>query len=273
MGLLALDVSKFGIVMSADSQPIEIFDGRIRVVKGPGQIRHKPIIVRRAGGFSGLVGYVGRNEIAGKATRFWLERFSAAHPTEPLADFCHLVAEELTREWKRRRLKSGLILFVSGVESREVRFWFVHNTRGLYDHDWTYMQPGQDFQAINDLDDNYVKKDLAPDQTKEQLLAGRMYFFRNGALRPGALIFDHFNATIQTIYAQRIPGYAPLASLNDLAYFDRQRLEFTKRLFSPKHGIATLDPSPVDGDVHVLGVTRSGAICEYGKHRNQVETI
>jgi hypothetical protein len=32
MGLLAVDVSAFGVVMSADSQPVELLDGETRVL-------------------------------------------------------------------------------------------------------------------------------------------------------------------------------------------------------------------------------------------------
>jgi hypothetical protein len=206
VGLLALDVSRFGVVMSADSQPVDLLDGRCRIFRPHGSLRNNPIVIRRGGGLTGLIGYVGREGIGGTGTRGWLERFSAQHPNEPLLEFCHALADALTREWRRRRLKSGLIIFVSGIERREVRFWFIHNTQGLYDKDWTYIKPLATFQAIIDLDANYIPRDLAPGQTKEQLLTMRMYFFRNGVLRPSALVFDAFNSIMQAIYAQQIPG-------------------------------------------------------------------
>jgi hypothetical protein len=273
LGLLALDVSQFGVVMSADSQPVELLDGRHQVIVQPGQLHRDPIIVRRGGGFSGLVGYVGRERIDGTPTRSWLEKFSTRHPTDALPDFCGALAFELTRQWQRQRFKSALILFVSGVEAREARFWFVHNTQGLYDPAWTYIRPTQTFQAIDDLDGNYVAGDLLPGQTKEQLLRTRMYFFRNGVLRPSASIFDAFSGIIGSIYAQRVRGFAPIASLDDLAFFDRQRMEFTKRLYSSKHGIATLKRSPINGTVHVRSVARDGTIKEYGKLRSQIKTL
>lgn len=74
---------------------------------------------------------------------------------------------------------------------------------------------------------------------------------------------------MRAIYLQQIPGFAPIASLDDLAFFDRQRLEFAKRVVSKKHGISTLARSPLGGTVHVLGVERNGTIKEYGKHRGQ----
>jgi hypothetical protein len=273
VGLLALDVSRFGIVMSADSQPVELFDGRIRVLRPSDTLRNNPIIVRRGGGFTGLVGYVGREGIEGTGTRSWLEHFSAQHPNDSLPEFCRALADALTRQWRRQHLKSALIIFVSGVEAGEIRFWFIHNTQGLYEPAWTYIRPLPTFQAINDLDVNYVARDLAPGQTKEQLLQTRMYFFRNGVLRPSALIFDAFNAIMRAIYVQQIHGFTPIRSLNDLAFFDRQRIEFAKRLYSPKHGISKASSAGIAGEVHVLGVTRRGEVRRYGKHRNHVIAV
>jgi hypothetical protein len=273
VGLLALDVSRFGIVMSADSQPVELVDGRIRVLRPRTALRNNPIVIRRGGGFTGLIGYVGRERIAGMGARAWLERFASQHPNDPLPDFSRRLADALSRQWRRQRLKSALIVFVSGIEAREARFWFIHNTQGLYDRDWTYIKPQTTFEAINDLDVNYIARDLAPGQTKEELLQTRMYFFRNGVLKPSALIFDAFNAIVQAIYVQQIPGFTPIRSLNDLAFFDRQRMEFAKRLYSPKHGISKALSAGIGGEVHVMGVTRRGEVRQYGKHRNHVTTI
>ncbi len=50
-------------------------------------------------------------------------------------------------------------------------------------------------------------------------------------------------------------------------------MEFTKRLYSTKHGISTIKRSPVNGNVHVRGVARDGTIKEYGKLRNQVKKL
>lgn len=55
-------------------------------------------------------------------THEWLEALGRSHPAEPLADYCHTLAEELSREWQRLGLASVLEIFVSGVEGAEVRF-------------------------------------------------------------------------------------------------------------------------------------------------------
>ena len=229
------------------ASPWSFSDGRNRVPHSRTELRHKPIIVRRGGGFTGLIGYVGRTRIEGISTRSWLERFAKLHPNEPLPDFCPTLAEALTRRWQRQRLKSGLWIFVSGIEGREVRFWFITNIKDLDVRTGTYFNLQQTFDAVNDLDVNYIQPQLAPGQTKAQLLETRMYFFRNGVLMPSAFIFDAFGGIMQTIYAQQISGFPPIRSLDDLAFFARQRLAFTMRLYSPKHGIAKASPAGIDG--------------------------
>lgn len=272
MGILTLDVSRYGVVMSADSQPVELLDGGNRVTHTRTQRSRNPIVVRRGGGFTGLVGFVGRERIAGKPTREWLEMFSAHHPTDSLSTYCVALAEELSRRWQHQQLRSGLWVFVSGVEGSDVRFWYVCNVGGV-NPDGSYIKPRTTFAAVDDLDANYIKRDLAPGQTKSQLLRTRMYLFRNGVLKPSAMVFDAFNNTLQRIYAERIPGFPPVRSLDDLAFLDRQRMEFAKRLFSPQHGIAKAPSLGIAGTVHVMGVTLTGEIRAYHKLRGQVKTI
>jgi hypothetical protein len=62
-------------------------------------------------------------------------------------------------------------------------------------------------------------------------------------------------------------GFTPIASLDDLGYFARQRMEFVKRLYSQKHGIYRKSSAPVGGKVHVVGVGRDGEIRKYSKIR------
>jgi len=65
----------------------------------------------------------------------------------------------------------------------------------------------------------------------------------------------------------------PVASLDDLAYLARQRMEFLKRLYSQKHGIYTKSSAPLDGEVHVFGVNRKGVMKTYPKIRSQAKEI
>jgi hypothetical protein len=271
VGILALDVSRFGVVMSADSQPVELLDRRNRVTPTRARMTRNPIIVRRGGGFKGLIGFVGRERIAGRPSQDWLRMFSAHHPDEPLAAFCGNLADHLSRQWRRQRWRSGLWVFISGYEGSEARFWYVCNVEGMYD-DGTYRKPGPTFNAVNDLEIK-LAPELNEGRTKEQTLRIQMIQFRNGVLVPSAGIFDAFTAIRNGIYAKQIPEFPPIRSLGDLAFYDPQRLEFTKRLHSPKYGIAAEGTSPgIDGAVHVIAVTPSGEIRDYSKQRGK-ETL
>jgi len=267
MGVLTVDLTALGVVMSADSQPIEALDGKTRVLGQPGQ-RHtrNPILTRNAGGFAGFIGYVGTETIGGKATRDWLDAVGVRHPSEALSDYARALGRELTDAWQRHGLASVLEILISGVENGDVRFWFVRNSQGLYD-DGTYRAPKAAFDVVNDLDVNYVPRDLRPGETKEELLRERMYSFRQGALLPAAAIFDVFKDILGMLYAHGIDGFTPIASLDDLSYFARQRLEFVKRLYSEKHGIYRKSSAPLAGKVHVVGVGRDGVIRKYSKIR------
>jgi len=267
MGVLTVEITSFGVVMTADSQPIEAVDGETRVLGHGGRWHTRnPILTRDAGGFTGFTGYVGTETIGGKQTRDWLDAFGATHPTESLADYAHALGQELTDAWQRFGLSSVLEILISGVENGDVRFWFVRNSDGLYSNG-TYQAPKAAFDAVDDLDGNYVPNDLRPGQTKEELLRERTYSFRQGALLPAAGIFDVFRDILVTLYGHGIDGFTPIASLDDLGHFARQRLEFVKRLYSKKHGIYRKPLGPTGGKVHVVGVGRDGAIRKYSKIR------
>jgi hypothetical protein len=173
-----------------DSQPIEALDGQTRLLGQPGR-RHtrNPSLARAAGGFRGFPGYVGTETIGGKATRDWLDSFGARHPSESLADYAHAFGQELTDEWQRLGLASVLEILISGFENGDVRFWFVRNSQGLYE-DGTYRAPKAEFDAVNDLDVNYVPNDLRPGQTKEELLRERIYSSKRGCRGADASLLD-----------------------------------------------------------------------------------
>src|SRR5712691_9453079 len=133
MGVLTVDVTGFGVVMSADSNPVEALDGETRALAHPGRWHTRnPIVRRDTGGFTGFTGFVGTETIEGKAMRDWLEGFGRRHPNESLADYIAALGQELTDEWRRLGLASVLEILVSGVEHGEVRFAFVRNSDGLY---------------------------------------------------------------------------------------------------------------------------------------------
>jgi hypothetical protein len=226
----------------------------------------EPILVRDAGGFTGFVGYVGTEQIGTTDMRVWLDSFGARHPTQTLAEYATALGQELTDEWQRHGLASVLEILISGIENGDVRFWFVRNSQGLY-ADGTYMAPKATFDAVDDFDGNYVLRDLRPGQTKEDLLRERIYSFRQGALLPAAGVFDMFRDILGTLYAHGINGFTPMASIDDLGHFARQRLEFVKRLYSKKHGIYRDAVAPIGGKVYVLGIGRDSVVRKYSKIR------
>jgi hypothetical protein len=273
MGLLAVDVSRFGVVMSADSQPVELLDGETRVLDLGGKRRTRdPILIRDAGGFRGFIGFVGTEEIGKQTTREWLTGFGERHPDEDLNTYATALGEELTLEWKRLSLTSILETLISGVEDGEVRFWFVRNSNGLYE-DGTYRPPRPEFLVADDLDGYHIPRDREDGQTKEDLLWKRIYTFRQGALLPAASVFDAFTGILDRIYAHGVEGFERVGSLDDLAYLSRQRMEFVKRLYSDKHGIYKKSPAPLGGLVHVVGAARDGEIRGYPKIRPQAKTL
>jgi hypothetical protein len=132
MGVLTVDVTGFGVVMSADSNPVEALDGETRGLAHPGRWHTRnPIVRRDAGGFTGFTGFVGTETIDGKGMREWLEGFGRKYPSEGLANYISALGQELTDEWNRLGLPSVLEILVSGVEQGEVRFAFVRNSDGL----------------------------------------------------------------------------------------------------------------------------------------------
>lgn len=203
----------------------------------------------------------------------WLERFGTNHADEGLSAYASALGGELTQEWRRLALSSVLEILISGVEDGEVRFWFVRNSQGLHDDDWTYKPPRTEFCVVDDLDGRYMARDLQPGQTKEDLLRTRVYSFRQGALLPAAQVFDAFSTILGAIYEHPVEGFEPVASLDELAYFARHRMEFLKRLYSEKHGIYKKSSAPLGGAVHVFGVSPTGEIWTYPKIRDQARLL
>jgi hypothetical protein len=274
VGILAVDVTAHGVVMSADSQRVQILGGENRVQVTPGQRSRLPIVERLGGGFVGLVGFAGTEEIEEKKTAQWLRAFSAAHPEDDIADFCVGLAEDLTRAWNAEGLSSILEILVTGEVSGDVRFWYVRNSDGLRTTDWKHYDPLPEFHAENDLDMNYIPRDSVMGETKDELLRRAMYSFRQGVVIPAGPVFDAVGEIMESIYARKIEGFAPLSSLDDLGHYARVRMEFLKRLCSADYGIYDPQtPTPVDGVVHVRGVSRRGEIRKYVKGRQEVRTL
>jgi hypothetical protein len=272
VGLLAVDVTTHGVVMSADSQPVEIRDGVNHIDMSAAHRTRNPIIVRVGGGFVGLVGYAGTEHVDGMDTARWLRRFDREWPDDDLGTFCHRLAQSLTEVWRRDGMRSVLEILVTGETGGELQFWFVRNSQGLRP-DGRHEAPAEVFDAQDDLD-AYLRADGRPGEGKDALLARRTYSFRQGVLLPASPVFDGFSNLMEVLISGGVPGFEPLASLDDVGQFARVRMEFLKRLCGSGYGIYREGtPTPISGNVHVFGVGRDGGVSEYVKQRSQVKTV
>jgi hypothetical protein len=191
VGLLAVDVTSFGVVMSADSQPVEILGGSTLALPTAGRRSWKHLMVRTGGGFVGLVGYVGTEQIGSTPTYDWLRDFSRAETNASVGPYCERLAIALTEAWRDHRLLSVLEILIAGVEGGDVQFWYVRNSQGLR-ADGMHEDASTQFAWANDLDQNYIPRDAAPGQSKDDVLRERMYSFRQGLLMPASTVFDTF---------------------------------------------------------------------------------
>ena len=273
VALLAVDVTQWGVVMSADSQQVEIRGGENRTVSTPGWQARDPILPRVGGGFVGLVGFAGTEEVESLVTAEWLRQFVSHTSTDDVESFCRRLGARLTDVWRDGQLETVLEILVAGEVGGDVQFWYVRNSAGLR-ADGFHNPPAEQFAVENDLDRNYVPKDTRPGESKDQLLARVAYSFRQGVLVPASPVFDGFTSVLTTLYVHHLAGFVPVASLDDVGQFARVRMEFLKRLCTSSYGIyAEGVPTPIGGVVHVYGVGRDGVVREYVKKRRDVREL
>jgi hypothetical protein len=67
-----------------------------------------------------------------------------------------------------------------------VQFWYVRNSQGLRDSDWSHNTPAETFSTENDLDTKIGG------EPKEDVLNRVAFSFRQGVLVPGAHVFNAF---------------------------------------------------------------------------------
>jgi hypothetical protein len=266
MGLITVDVLADGVVMCGDSQGIEILGGTVNVEAASGRRTRNPIVFRRGGGFTGLVGSVGTEQIEGARAAAWLKSFSDGMPDADLSSFCPALADRLTEIWKRDGMTSILEILVTGVVAGDVQFWYVRNSDGL--SGFGHGPPAASFHSENDLDLNYVPPALQPGESKPSLLSRVTFSFWQGVHFPASIVFQGFQHIMGPIYASGVQGFVPISSLDDLGFYARVRMELLKRLYSPTHGIyAKGQTPPIGGDVHTYGVALDGEVRRYAKNK------
>jgi hypothetical protein len=266
MGLLTLDVTALGVVMTSDRQPIELLDGDLRVLPVDDENRVPKIIERHAGGFDGLIGYVGTEVIGTATVRSVLESINNAS-TLPLGEFCRYLGADLSRRWAEHALQSCLWVFVGGIADGEPRFWHIVNAdlapSGLY------VNVRRDFRVVNNLDMFAIPN--AADQlgvtTKADVLARTTFFFRNGAIVPAASVLDDFDPLVRNLYFGQYAGFPAIDSVDAYAAMVRVRQEFVKRLFDDKKGVwRGPGRAPIGLDIDVFSVDLNGKVKPHHKH-------
>lgn len=265
MGLLTLDVTALGVVMSSDSWPIEIVSGAIHPLDFAGERRRDKIIERRGGGFDGLIGYVGTEQVGSQMTRAFIEQVSARESDLALGEFAAHLAGELSAAWAEHELSTGLDVFIAGAEDGELRFWYLRN----FDFkDGLYTNVRRSFTAVNDLDENLVPQYMRENAlaSKAELLSRIAIFLRTGVLSPAASLIDDFQALVRRLYAGEYTGFDRISSLDDYARLVLMRQEFVKRMFSPRKGIYRDGNPPIGGAVYIRSVSPGGDIVDHEKN-------
>lgn len=263
MALLTVDVSPFGIVMTSDSQPVDLHAPNRYVITSPQPIEN-PIVQATFNSFAGFAGHVGTSQLLGQPTRYWLEQAVAANTANDLDVACQTMAEELTAIWQTQRLETHLSLFLAGFENSEARFWYIGNG-GFPSGEPQFPRA---FTAVDDLDGNWYPLHAEPDETKAQLIIRLNPSFRRGVLS-AALLFDSFTELIAKSLQQGHPEFFPLDSLDRYAAYTRRRFEFTKRMYDPKYSFGIVPLPPIRGEIRVVSIDASAVRRQHGKHVTQ----
>ena len=265
MGLLTVDVTPYGIVMTGDSQPIDL-GGSTWWVNSTATRNRNPVVPLTLSTFRGLVGYVGTEQIDGKPTRQWLEGALAANRAAALSELCTELARALTTIWTNNAVETLLSIFIAGYEGSEPRFWWVSNGEPPME-----TVPST-FAAVDDLDGHWFPQHAkAGEKTASELVAKTAPSFRRGVLE-AAVIFDCFRDLVDSLILGGLIGQIP--TLDHFVAYARFRFELAKRIYDPRYGFITADrPAIVGNTIHAYSVDPTGIVNEHGKHLGQARRV
>jgi hypothetical protein len=102
---MTVDVTPGGIVMTSDSQPVDIYPDRF-AMPADRALFENHLIPATLHGFSGFAAYVGTINICNRSTRNWLARELAVRTGSSLEITCRELADELTSLWSAQRLET-----------------------------------------------------------------------------------------------------------------------------------------------------------------------
>lgn len=260
MGLLTCDVTRLGVVVAADAQPVEIHEGRVDPVgRDLGRSR---IFTYVTNDFAGFLAYVGTETVGGSTVSQLLHAHVNEATGMELTEATLRLAQGLTEAWARANVDTGLWVFIAGVGDEGPVFRYVNN---IYDMSGTtYLDIRGDFQSVNDLDDNLIPHYAAyVGEPKMSVLDRTTILVRNGYLLTTAAPSDDFTALIGKLYQGSYPGFHPFDSIHGYAAVVRMRSEFVKRLHEPDKGLFDRrQPRPMDGRVDVYAAANDGTLWE-----------
>jgi hypothetical protein len=268
VGLLTVDVNPLGVVIASDSQPVALYADRVELPASGARVR-SPILRTTLEGFSGFMGYVGTEQLDGKAAREWLHNALQQRAGARLSDLSSELAEVLTQIWTTEGIATHLSLFVAGYERDEPRFWFISNGEVP---DGSSSTVSSRFEAVDDLDSRFIQVNARPGESTQEVVARLQPSFRRGVLSAAA-IFDSFTALISRTIQQGHPQIPPIDALDRYAAYARFRFEFTKRMYDPKYGMGVDPHPPVAGTIHVFSVDPAGTARAHGKHLKDARVV
>jgi hypothetical protein len=265
MGILTADVTPLGVVMTGDSQPVELRESSYSVLPPAGQRQRQCLVAGGGSDFKAALGFVGTEWIGEQTTFVWLREFVSANPNLSLDDFCTSLAAALTDEWTQNSYETVLWIFVCGASGEVPVFRAIRNCGDIMDENLLYTEVGPTFKWVDDLA-NHIEQHGPLTQASA--------LYRNGVLLPAAGIHDRFSKMLEQLVAGGFRGFEPVSSLGAYAAIVKMRAEFVKRMFDQEKGVYKAEDRPIGGVVFVWRVELDGSIYNHtGKKPEQVEVV
>lgn len=123
-----------------------------------------------------------------------------------------------------------------------------------------YVNVSTGFRLVDDLDRVVIPRAMEETgaSTKEEAMRGRLFFVRNGALLPAAMLFDSFTRLMEDVYRGGFENFDRVSSLDHYGALVRMRQEFIKRMFEPSKGLYSGGRPPIGGKIYVRSVDLQG---------------
>ena len=204
VGILTADVTPLGVVITGDSQAVELRESNYRVLSTTGQRQRQCLVACEGSDFKAALGFVGTESIDERSTLIWLREFVSANRNLSLDDFCTSLAAALTDEWTRNRYETVLWIFVCGAAGGLPVFRAIRNCGDVMDENLLYTEAGATFKSVDDLA-NHIEMYGHPGETTLETLGHHGALYRNGVLLPAVAIVDGFRGILRPARRWRLP--------------------------------------------------------------------